>query len=282
MNFHKEPHTFVGEVNIKVKDLDRSLSFYQDVIGFKLLEQTEKRATLTADGVHPLLTLEQPGLVLAKQPGTTGLYHFALLLPSRRDLGRILNHFIRLNVELGSSDHLVSEALYLSDPDGNGIEIYRDRPSSGWRWNGGQVEMAVDPIDAHGILHEAEGEEFHGLPSDTVMGHIHLHVSDIKSTEVFYGKGLGFDVVSRFGNQAIFMSTGGYHHHIGLNTWNGVGAPMPDENSAGLNSYTLHFPTEEKRSKIIRQLESIGATVQKQNGKFLTQDPTGNRINLSV
>ncbi|RBP05512.1 VOC family protein [Rossellomorea aquimaris] len=282
MNFHKEPHTFVGEVNIKVENLERSLSFYQEVIGFKVMEQTENRATLTADGIHPLLSLEQPENVLPKQPGTTGLYHFALLLPNRADLGKIVEHFIKLNIQLGSSDHLVSEALYLSDPDGNGIEIYRDRPSSEWTWNGDQVKMAVDPIDAKGILAEAMGQPWEGLPAGTVMGHIHLHVSDLKSTEEFYGKGLGFDVVSRFGSQALFISTGGYHHHIGLNTWNGVGAPRPAENSVGLNSFTLHFPTEEKRTTIIRQLQSIGATIREQNGKILTDDPSGNRIYLSL
>jgi catechol 2,3-dioxygenase len=282
MNFHKEPHTFVGEVNLKVQDLQRSLSFYQEVIGFKVLEQTEKRATLTADGIHPLLTLEELEESLPKEPRTTGLYHFALLLPSREDLGKILAHLIKLNIQLGSSDHLVSEALYLSDPDGNGIEIYRDRPSSDWKWNGDQVEMAVDPLDARGILAEADGESWHGLPADTVIGHIHLHVSDLKSTEEFYVKGLGFDVVSRFGNQALFISTGGYHHHIGLNTWNGIGAPRQSENSAGLNWFTLHFPSEEKRSTTIRRLESLGAKLQKQNGKLLTQDPSGNRIYLSL
>ncbi|WP_374054824.1 VOC family protein [Rossellomorea sp. FM04394] len=282
MNFHKEPHIFVGEVNIKVENLERSLSFYQEVIGFQVLEHTGKRATLTADGIRPLVSLEQPENVTPKQPGTTGLYHFALLLPNRTDLGKILEHLIKLNIQLGSSDHLVSEALYLSDPDGNGIEIYRDRPSSDWTWNGNQVEMAVDPIDARGILAEADGQSWDGLPAGTVMGHIHLHVSDLKSTQDFYGRGLGFDVVSRFGSQALFISTGGYHHHIGLNTWNGVGAPSPAENSVGLNWFTLHFPSEEKRATIIRKLQSMGATIQEQNGKLLTEDPSRNRIYLSL
>ncbi|KPL59562.1 VOC family protein [Rossellomorea vietnamensis] len=282
MNFHKEPHTFVGEVSLIVQDLEQSLSFYKEVIGFKVLEQSERRATLTADGIHALLSLEEPDEALPKEPRTTGLYHFALLLPSREDLGKILAHLIKLNIQLGSSDHLVSEALYLSDPDGNGIEIYRDRPSSGWTWHGDQVEMAVDPIDARGILAEAEGKSWNGLPAGTVMGHIHLHVSDLKSAEEFYGKGLGFNVVSRFGDQALFISTGRYHHHIGLNTWNGVGAPAPSENSVGLNWFTLHFPNEEKRSSIIQRLESIGATVQEHDGKILTVDPSGNHIHLSL
>ena len=282
MNFHKYPHVFVGEVSLKVQDLHRSLSFYQKVLGFNVLNQTEKSATLSADGSHPLLTLDQPEHIMPKEQRTTGLYHFALLLPTRADLGKLLAHLIKLNIQLGSSDHLVSEALYLSDPDGNGIEIYRDRPSEDWTWNSGQVEMAVDPIDARGIVAEAEGEAWDGLPADTVMGHIHLHVSDLKSAEEFYGKGLGFDVVSRFGNQALFISTGGYHHHIGLNTWNGVGAPTPSENSAGLNWFTLHFPSEEKRSIAINNLQSIGAFIQEQEGRLLTRDPSGNCIYLSL
>jgi catechol 2,3-dioxygenase len=282
MNFHKEPHTFVGEVSLIVQDLKRSISFYKEVIGFKVLEQSEKRATLTVDGIHSLLSIEELEETLPKEPRTTGLYHFALLLPSREDLGKVLAHLIKLNIQLGSSDHLVSEAIYLSDPDGNGIEIYRDRPASAWTWHGDQVEMTVDPLDARGILADAEGEAWDGLPAGTVMGHIHLHVSELKSTEEFYGKGLGFNVVSRFGNQALFISTGGYHHHIGLNTWNGVGAPAPSENSAGLNWFTLHFPNEEKRRDIIHSLESIGATIQEHDGKILTVDPSGNLIYLSL
>ncbi|MBN8193654.1 VOC family protein [Bacillus sp. NTK074B] len=282
MNFHKHPHVFVGEVNLKVQNLHQSLSFYQEVLGFNVLNQTQKSTTLSADGVHPLLTLEQPEHIVPKEQRTTGLYHFALLLPNREELGKILAHLIRLNIQLGSSDHLVSEAIYLSDPDGNGIEIYRDRPSTEWKWNDGEVKMTVDPIDARGIVAEAEGEAWNGLPLDTVMGHIHLHVSDLKSSEEFYGKGLGFDVVSRFENQALFISTGGYHHHIGLNTWNGVGAPPPAENSAGLNWFTLHFPNEEKRALVMNRLQSIGASIQEHEGKILTRDPSGNRIDLSL
>ncbi|OXS61444.1 catechol 2,3-dioxygenase [Bacillus sp. V-88] len=282
MNFHKEPHTFVGEVSLIVQDLKRSISFYKDVIGFKVLEESDKRASLTVDGTHSLLSIEELEETFPKEPRTTGLYHFALLLPSREDLGKVLAHLIKLNIQLGSSDHLVSEALYLSDPDGNGIEIYRDRPSSEWTWHDDQVEMTVNPIDARGILAEAEGEAWNGLPAGTVMGHIHLHVSDLKSAEEFYGKGLGFNVVSRFGNQALFISTGGYHHHIGLNTWKGVGAPAPSENSVGLNWFTLHFPNEDKRKSIIHSLEAMGATIKEHDGKILTVDPSGNRIYLSL
>ncbi|MEG9295615.1 VOC family protein [Mangrovibacillus sp. Mu-81] len=283
MNFHQHPHAHVSQVTIKVENLSRSLNFYQEVIGFKVLHQSENVASLTADGRSTLLTIEQPENVIRKQPGTTGLYHFAILLPERADLGRILNHFAQKNIKLGSSDHLVSEALYLSDPDGNGIEVYWDKPASTWTWNGDQVEMAVDPIDARAILAEGKGEPWTGLPPHTLMGHIHLHVAELNETAEFYTKGLGFDVVSKFGNQALFISTGGYHHHIGLNTWNGVGAPRPARESVGLSSFTIHFPSGEERNTAISRLKTLGKHVnQDQNGRISIEDPSGNKLYLTI
>jgi catechol 2,3-dioxygenase len=283
MNYHQPPNTHVSQVTIKVENLQRSLNFYQEVIGFKVLDESQNKAQLTADGQTPLLTIEQPENVTPKQPRTTGLYHFAILLPERADLGRILNHFAQLNIPLGSSDHLVSEALYLNDPDGNGIEVYWDKPSSDWTWNGGQVEMAVDPIDAKGILAEGKGEPWSGLPPKTLMGHLHLHAAELNETADFYTKGLGFEVVSRFGNQALFISTGRYHHHIGLNTWNGVGAPQPAENSVGLSSFDIHFPSEEERNTAISRLETLGKLVNhEQNGRISIEDPSGNKLYLTI
>ncbi|MBB2479638.1 VOC family protein [Bacillus sp. APMAM] len=283
MNFHREPNTFVEQVNLKVQNIERSLAFYKDIIGFKVLDQTATTAKLSADGKTVLISLEQPENVIPKQPRTTGLYHFALLLPTRADLGKILLHFIQIGYPLqGASDHLVSEALYLADPDGNGIEIYTDRPSSTWDWKNNEVIMSTEPLDAQSLLKEAQGQSWNALPSGTVMGHIHLHVSELKKTEEFYTKGLGFAVVSRYGNQALFISTGKYHHHIGLNTWNGIGAPEPPANSVGLVSYTLKFPDEDTRKNIIHQLKNIGAIVTEENGYFVTVDTSGNRILLQI
>ncbi len=283
MNFHHGPNTFVGQVDIRVQNLDRSLLFYKEMIGFQVLDQTETTATLTADGKTVLLTLVQPEDVIPKQSRTTGLYHFAILLPTRADLGKILLHFIQAGYPLqGASDHLVSEALYLADPDGNGIEIYSDRPSSSWSWRNDEVIMTTEAMDAQSVLDEAQGATWNGLPADTIMGHIHLHVSELRSTEEFYKKGLGFDVVCRYGNQALFISTGKYHHHIGLNTWNGIGAPEPPANSVGLASFSLIFANSEKRKNILEQLKDIGATVTEENGYFVTKDPSGNRIHLLV
>lgn len=283
MQFHQSPHTFVDRVDLKVTDLERSLEFYRDIIGFQILEQEDRKAILTADGKTPLLSIEQPENVIRKQPRTTGLYHFALLLPSRADLAAVLQHFIQVGYPLqGASDHLVSEALYLGDPDGNGIEIYADRPASTWNWSDGEVTMTTEALDVRGLLADGRGIEWTGLPEGTLMGHIHLHVSELQKTEEFYCKGLGFDIVTRYGNQALFISTGRYHHHIGLNTWNGIGAPKPPVNSVGLKWFSLVLPSEEARNQVIEQLRKIGAMVEERDGCYFTEDPSGNRIKLSI
>jgi len=276
--FHQAPNIYVGEVNIKVKNLDYSLIFYQNIMGFQVLEKSEHKAVLTTDGIKPLLTLEQPKEVVAKTGRTSGLYHFAILLPSRADLAVFLRHMVQTGYPLGAADHYVSEALYLNDPDGNGIEVYRDRPSSEWKWNNGLVEMATEELDGNGIIAESE-VEWSGLPAGTLMGHIHLHVSNLQKAEEFYTKGLGFEVVSYY-PKAAFLSTGRYHHHIAINTWQGEGAATPPKNSVGLNWYTLIFPDTTAREKALSQLKQIGAPIMKEADYFITEDPSGNQIRL--
>ena len=280
--FHQAPSTYVGQVSLKVRNLDRALRFYREAIGFKVLAQSDKSAALTADGKKALLTIEQPDDAAPKQGRTTGLYHFALLLPTRSDLARIVGHFARIGLRFGSSDHLVSEALYLSDPDGNGIEIYRDRDPAEWNWKRGEVEMAVDPLDFRDLLTAGDDRPWNGLPAGTLMGHIHLHVSELGSAERFYADGLGFEVVNRFGAQALFLSTGRYHHHIGLNTWNGEGAPRPAANSVGLKSFTLVYPDGAARDQAVANLRKLGVDVTEEDGAFAASDPSGNRILLAV
>ncbi|HAQ07981.1 MAG TPA: glyoxalase [Bacillus bacterium] len=283
MSFHQPPVTFINQVNIKVQSLERSLVFYQEVIGFKVYEKTDKSAKLTANGKTVLLNIEQLSDVTPKKGRTTGLYHFALLLPDRADLAKILNHFLQTGYPLqGASDHLVSEALYLADPDGNGIEIYTDRPASKWEWNEQHVVMATQALDAENLLAEGMEQTWNGLPAGTMMGHIHLHVAELVKTEEFYTKGLGFDVVSRYGPQALFISSGKYHHHIGLNTWNGVGAPAPSANSVGLESFSLVLPDEMSLKETVASLKEIGASVTEENGVSITTDPSGNRIKLET
>ncbi|MED3687410.1 VOC family protein [Peribacillus butanolivorans] len=278
--FHQKPVTFVREVSINVMHLDNAIRFYQDIIGLQLLKNTDRKAVLTTDGKTPLLTLEQPADVIPKEGRTAGLYHFALLLPTRADLSIFLRHLLQTEYRFGASDHDVSEALYITDPDGNGIEVYWDRPSSDWKWSNGEVAMGTDPLDGNSLLAESDAE-WNGLPAGTLMGHIHLHVADLRKTEEFYMLGLGFTIVNRFGG-ALFTSTGGYHHHIGLNTWNGVGAPAPKKNSVGLNWYSLVFADEEARNKVIEKLNKIGAEATKEDGFYVITDPSGNEIHLVI
>ncbi|RHW34880.1 VOC family protein [Neobacillus notoginsengisoli] len=277
MNFHRYPNTFIGTVHIKVENLERSVEFYQSVIGLHILDKEERSAVMGA-GTHPLLVIEEPKNVIPKQGRTTGLFHFAILLPTRADLGKKLRHLLEIDYPIGASDHLVSEALYLDDPDGNGIEIYADRPSSGWNWANQEVEMATKPLDAQSLLAEAGKEKWMGIPEGTIMGHIHLHVANLKDAKNFYGDGLGFNLVSRY-PQALFMSTGGYHHHLGLNTWNGIGAPPPKDNSVGLKQFSLIFAGEKERGDAASRLKEIGAEVTED---YKVKDPSGNLIQLNV
>jgi catechol 2,3-dioxygenase len=283
MGFHTKPTTFVGHVNIKVEDLERSIKFYEDVIGFRILERTMTSAKLTTDGKTSILSLEQPENVIPKQGRTTGLYHFAILLPERSDLANIVVHFVEKGIRFAASDHLVSEALYLDDPDGNGIEIYSDRDPSTWKWEGNEVAMTTIRLDIENLLTSIKpGKSWEGMPEGTVMGHIHLHVADLDKAEEFYVKGLGLDVVNRFAGQALFMSDEKYHHHVAVNVWSGVGAPRPEENSVGLQSFTLIYGNEEARQEAIDNLQKIGAVVSEENNKFITLDPSGNAIVLDV
>jgi catechol 2,3-dioxygenase len=281
--YFQKPTTFVGEVNINVTNLARSLDFYQRVFGFQILEQTDNKVVLSPDGVRSILVLEQPDNVIPKQGRTTGLYHFAILLPRRADLANFLKHLVQTegqSIRLGASDHYVSEALYFDDPDGNGIEVASDKPSDEWNWNDGIVDMATVALDANGLLAESD-KEWDGLPTDTVMGHIHLHVADLDETENFYVNGLGLDIVTRYPG-ALFASYGGYHHHLGLNVWNGVGAPAPSENSVGLKWFTLVFADEEARQSKIESLRKVGAEVVAENDYYVTKDPAGNKILMQV
>ncbi|MEH6941416.1 VOC family protein [Bacillus sp. JJ722] len=276
MGFHTKPNLYIRDVTLNVSDIKNSLLFYQDFLGFKVLEQGEHTAILTADGVTPLIKLNVPQDVTPKQPRTTGLYHFAILLPSRAVLGKFLLYLVKHQFEIGAADHLVSEALYFSDPDGNGIEVYYDRPADTWAWNNEQVAMTTDPLDGEGVLAAGDGLEWNGMPADTVMGHIHLHVSNLQKASIFYKDVLGYQVVSEFGGQALFLSTGKYHHHVAINTWNGTGVPA--ENSVGLKEFAIDLPNEEYKQKVIHALQARGLAFHEEDGILRTNDPSGNKI----
>ncbi|WP_414055609.1 VOC family protein [Macrococcus equi] len=281
MNFHTKPTTFVSNVTVNVTNLERSNQFYTEVLGFQILEKTDETIRYTADGKNNILTIVQPSNVLPKEERRAGLYHFAILLPTAKDLANIVIQLQENSVQIGASDHLVSEALYIFDPDGNEIEIYIDRKPEEWTWHGEEVEMTVDPLNFERLLKNVTpGEFWKGMPEETVMGHIHLHVSHLTDTEKFYTEGLGFDVVNRFGAQALFLSANKYHHHIGVNTWNGVGAPHSSSNAVGLVDYTLMYADEAAVQTVVGNLKRIDAEVIETGSNIITIDPSGNHIKL--
>ncbi|WP_332648479.1 VOC family protein [Lysinibacillus sp. 54212] len=289
-HFHQKPNLYTSHVQLKVSNLARSIEYYTTIIGFDILEQRNNTVYLTTDGKRSLVSLVEVTNAQPLSMGHTGLYHFALLLPSRKDLGNIVQHFVQHNVRLGASNHDVSEALYLSDPDGNGIEIYVDRPENEWTWSKeGYVHMLTEQLNFQPILAEADGE-WNGLPKGTVMGHIHLSVRDLGATEVFYTNILDYEAVARYGAQALFISTGKYHHHIGLNTWqSGGGTPAPAE-AVGLKYYTIVLKDTDYADEVKAALQNSGAVVEYfdeapgYGGKqvFSTIDPNGIRIVFTV
>ena len=283
--FSIHPATTIGAVHLDVASLDRSAQFYGEVLGFRALERAGGALALTADGATPLVVLrEQPG-ARPKPRRATGLYHFAILVPSRLDLARSLRRLAEMRYPLtGASDHLVSEALYLDDPDGNGIEIYRDRPRDQWPYLGGQLQMAVDPLDVDGIVAELDGDPrpWDGLAPETVIGHMHLHVADLRAAEAFYHGLLGFDVMVRYGPSALFVAAGGYHHHLGLNTWAGLGAPPPPAGSAGLRYFAVRLPDPAALEQVLARARAAGLAAEQIDAGWLLRDPSRNGVVLSA
>jgi catechol 2,3-dioxygenase len=226
----------VSRVGVRARDASALARFYQTVLGLAPLGHEDGAARLGAGG-REILRIEGDRTAKPDDPRGAGLFHTAFLLPSRADLGRWIRHAAETGIRIdGASDHLVSEAIYLTDPEGNGVEIYADRPRDAWRWNGNQVEMATVRLDLAAVAGSVPpGEEmWRGAPAGTVVGHVHLRVGDAAQAEEWWRGTLGFDTVARYGKQAVFLSTGGYHHHIGANTWQSAGAGPRDASRAGL------------------------------------------------
>lgn len=290
LHFHKKPNKYISHVQLKVSNLKQSIKYYEEIIGFSVLDKKDNEVYLTADGKNSLLSLVEVQNAIPLQRGQTGLYHFALLLPTRKDLANFVQHLIKHNVRIGAGEHYVSEAIYLYDPDGNGIEVYRDRPEDEWVWfNENDVHMGTEQVDFKSLL--AEGDNTWGkLPEDTVMGHIHLSVSNLQETEQFYINTLGYNIVKRYTQQALFLSTGQYHHHIGLNTWESLGGNIGPENSVGIKSYTIVLHNEKEANQIKENLTKAKKKVEIFNeaptygGKqaFSTVDPSGIRIVFTI
>jgi catechol 2,3-dioxygenase len=271
--------TTPGPVHLTVAELDRSLTYYREVVGLAALEQSEGRAVIGAGGRPLLVLIEEPGARPAR--GYCGLYHFALLVPERPDLARWLAHAGRERIRLvGLSDHFVSEAIYLSDPDEHGIEIYWDRPREVWE---GQVasRMTTLPLDVESLLGELEdpaAAPFDGLPPGTVIGHVHLRVAAIAETVAFYRDLLGFALMAELAQSAAFLSAGGYHHHIGANTWESAGAPPPPQGSAALRHASFVLPDQAALDQVVARLGDRGHGVEESSAGPSIADPSGNRL----
>jgi catechol 2,3-dioxygenase len=269
----------MGPVELTVADLGRSIDFYGRVLGLRVLARSEGRASL-GTGIELLALVEEPGARSAR--GHSGLYHYALLVPERADLARWLAHVARERIPLsGASDHFVSEAVYLRDPDDHGIEVYRDRPREHWE---GQVQrMTTLPLDLGDLLAEVDGDAtFDALAEGTTMGHVHLSVADIPETVGFYRDVLGFELMVMFANQAAFLSAGGYHHHVGANVWESLGAPPAPPGTARLRHATILLPDPAERDRAAARVAAAGQEPEAHSDGVLVRDPSGNALLLGV
>lgn len=271
--------TRIGYVHLTVSDLGRAIDFYRQSIGLHMIGRAAGKASLGTSQRELLHLTEAPGA--SRVPGRTGLYHFALLVPSRQALGNALRNLIATKTKLsGGADHLVSEALYLDDPDGNGIEIYCDRPREEWKMQHGRPQMDTLPLDFEGILAGADGSENAGnkLPADSVLGHMHLHVAQLEQAANFYEEVVGFDLQAQMGRSAAFLSAGGYHHHLGINTWAGEGAPQPPEGAVGLRYFSVELPEEAALKQLMERLQRVQVSYESSAEGLYVSDPSKNKI----
>ena len=276
------PATRMGAVHLTVSQLERSLDYWQGQIGLRVHERGGRRATLGTGGEDLVVLHEEAGARPVR--GHTGLFHLALLLPERTDLARWLTHAAEDRVPLsGMSDHYVSEALYLSDPDGHGIEIYADRPRSEWQWDGDRLEMGTIALDIDalvGTIADAPPQDFTGMAPGTTMGHVHLHVRDVDEADAFYRDALGFDVTAHYGDMATFLAAGGYHHHLGANVWAGHGATPPPPGSAALRHATIVLPDVAEVDRVAGWVADAGGEPQPHDDGVLIRDPSQNALLL--
>lgn len=271
----------LGRVRLQVADLDRSRAYYSEIVGLTSLGEGDGTALLgVPDHPEPLLELmERPGARPVPRRGRLGLFHFAILVPDRPGLGAFVRHLREQDVAFGASDHLVSEAVYLYDPDGLGIEVYVDRPRDSWGQQGRQLLMATDPMDLEGVLEAGSGVTWSGLPAGTRMGHIHLHVGDLERARSFYHEGLGLDLTVWSYPGALFLSAGGYHHHLGLNSW-AAGAPPAAEDEARLLDWELVLPTQADVEEALASLGSQPDEPASRHGDAEVSDPWGTRLRI--
>jgi catechol 2,3-dioxygenase len=273
--------THLGRVRLQVADLDRSLAFYEKVLGMRVIRRKPDSACLGSYGEdREIVHLRQ---LASAHPvprrGLLGLYHFAILLPDRASLGRFVAHLAAIGERAGMSDHFVSEAVYLTDPDGLGIEVYADRPRDAWRYDERQLYMTTNHLDVDDLVKSARGEQWTGMPQGTVLGHVHLYVDDIDKAAAFYHDALGFDKVVWSYPGALFLSAGGYHHHLGTNTW-AKGAPPATDADARLLEWEILVPTRKDAEEAARHVNEAGYPVKKENDEWVLTDPWGTSLRL--
>ncbi len=278
---HLPADTRLGPVTLQVADLERSLAFYQGQLGLALLSRGAGQAVLGAQDGTPLIVLvERPGAHPVPRRGRLGLYHVALLLPDRPALGRFLRHVGASGLHLGMSDHLFSEALYLTDPDGLGLEVYADRPQDAWPRENGEIVGASLPLDTQGVLAAAGDAPYRGQPAGTVVGHVHFYVDSLPRAARFYQQGLGFEPSTASFPGALFVSAGGYHHHVGLNTW-AAGAALPADDDARLLEWQLVLPDAAEIEAAAQRLAAAGFHVDSlADGTARAVDPWRTAVRL--
>jgi catechol 2,3-dioxygenase len=273
----------LGRVWLQVADLARSVAYYESVVGLRTIERDSSHAVLGAhDDPAPLVELQhRAGAAPVPQRGRLGLYHFAILVPDRAALGRLIAHLAEIGAYAGMADHIVSEAVYLTDPDGLGIEVYADRPREEWRVANRALEMATNTLDAADLVRASRGVAWSGMPAGTRIGHVHLFVSDLDAASRFYHEGLGLDKVVLDFPGALFMSAGGYHHHLGTNTW-AASALRTKPEDARLLEWSVVLPSQTDVDATARALEDAGATVTRTDGDVLAADPWGTIVRVTA
>jgi catechol 2,3-dioxygenase len=280
-----DPAVSVGPVQLRVQDIHRAAAYYENVLGLRILGRSSSTAVLGVPSDElPLVMLREVEGSITPPRTYAGLYHFAVLLPDRASLGAFMRHLHSIGERFGASDHSVSEALYLTDPDGNGIEVYRDRPRTEWKYDSnGFVHMTVDPLHEQQLLHEGENTQWHGVPAGTSMGHVHLHVHDMEEAYRFYVEVLGLELAAdpqKF--PAFFIAAGGYHHHIGLNPWAGAQAPKASIRNTGIDMYTLLLSSEQSLEPVAERLEAAGYPFHREEHALYVIDPSGIVVCLTL
>ena len=293
-----DPALKMGHVSLNVSDLSQSLDFYQSVLGFKAVGRPSSgKALLSVSTNDPSYLVE---LLQAKTGSNNdslsrlessirraGLYHFAILLPERKFLADMLKNlnYMRDQVHFdGLADHLVSESIYIRDPDFNGIEIYSDRPRSQWRWKDSKVEMATLPLNTTDLLNEATENGWKEMPNKTTIGHVHLHVSDLANAMKFYYEILGLQLTAAIPG-ALFFAVGGYHHHIATNTWLGTGIAPASSESIGLNHFSIELPRKEELATLVEIFSHRGMAViggDLSDSSVFVRDRDGIKIQVEV